>query len=114
MTRVKLPQVVGKGGGANDEPLDRPELRIKIHEITSLLARRIVGEASKKNLNGIVVTRFNSEADTELLALFPDIEESKREERERIEEMGSWEAFEEYSEPVLVIRKSKWQSLGRR
>ena len=44
------------------------ELLTEIHEITSLLARRVVGEASKKQFNGSMVTKFNREADKDMLA----------------------------------------------
>lgn len=39
------------------------------HEITSLLVRRVVGEASKKTLDGAVVVRFNAQADKDIQAL---------------------------------------------
>jgi len=45
------------------------ELREKIHSITSLLARRVVAEVSKKGFSGETIVRFNGESDKELLAL---------------------------------------------
>jgi len=65
------------------ERLDRPELEKKIHDITSLLVRRVVGEASRKNLRGSVAVQFNTKADTELLDLI-DPEQIRKEERQRI------------------------------
>ena len=55
----------------------------KIHDITSLLTRRVVGEASRKNLRGSVVVEFNKEADTAILALIGP-EQIRKEERGRI------------------------------
>ena len=49
--------------------MDKIELREKIHRTTSLLARRIVAEASKKSISGDMIVRFNNEADNELLVL---------------------------------------------
>lgn len=88
---------------------DRPELRKKIQEITFLLARRIVGEASKKNLDGHVIMQFNEKADTKLLALFPEVDKVVAQIFEEIEgfhrqcgrqdmnELRAWQAI-----------KSKW------
>jgi len=54
--------------------MDKVELRNKIHQITVLFAGRIVGEASKRNLNAFVIMGFNKEADDELIALFDEVE----------------------------------------
>ncbi len=51
----------------------RPD-REKIHKITNLLAKRVVGEASKKNFSGLAVTQFNEQADNEIIALFDNTE----------------------------------------
>ena len=51
------------------------ELRWNIHRTTSLLARRIVAEVSKRGFSGETIVRFNSEADNELLALVERIRE---------------------------------------
>ena len=74
-------------GDGEKHRLDRPELREKIHEITSLFARRTVGEVSKRNIEASKVTQFNTEADTEILALIPTEEEIRKQERERILEI---------------------------
>ena len=55
--------------------MDKIELREKIHRTTSLLARRIVAEASKKSISGDMIVRFNNEADNELLVLTDQNEE---------------------------------------
>ena len=88
------------------------ELREKIHRTTSLFARRIVGEASKKTISGDIIVQFNNEADNELLALIPDIEEAKKQERERIVSM--LEGYNAYKivegHPVLEFVVG-WQAL---
>jgi len=43
-----------------------PEYREEVHKVTSLLARRVIGEASKKNLSGLKITQFNTEADNQI------------------------------------------------
>ncbi len=43
-------------------------LMADIGEITNLLARRVIGEVSKKTFNGAVVARFTVQADKEILA----------------------------------------------
>ena len=47
---------------------NQDELLQEIHKITSYLARRVVGEVSKKNLKGSTVVDFTHEADKEILA----------------------------------------------
>ena len=79
-----------KGEPSPDFSPDRPfnqvqgKLRGNIHEIASLLARRIVAEASKNNIDGAVIVRFNAEADKEIIAL---IAEAKKENTEQVDAM---------------------------
>ena len=59
------------------EQIDMNEVRI--HEITSLLARRVVCETSKHGFSGEAVVKYNREADKELIALIEQLEGKVRE-----------------------------------
>ena len=48
---------------------DKRLLREQIHNITRLLAKQVVGEASKRLVSGVKIVQFNEEADNKLLEL---------------------------------------------
>ena len=75
------------------------DILAEIHEVTSLLARRVVNEASKNIVSGVTIVQFNTEADNQILAKV----------REVVEGAGlTDEEMEKYNDPWKSNAISQW------